>query len=186
MSRSRTLLIVIALALLVGLAVIALRPDEPVAVSNSGSPAFDVRVVKPLLARPLFGLFGVLPSTDLGFDHTSPGAGFSRVGRDRLELNAQGWDLSIETDGDGNVAPGTRLVFTLELGGRDQTLRCRPAVPAIGYLRNSTQAGSDEAGGRFHFELATCENARTGKVIEWPPAPLTVLGSFDRLPVAPG
>ena len=98
---------------------------------------------------------------------------------------AQSWDLSIETDGDGGVAAGTRLLFTLELGGRQQSLRCLPAVPAVGHLHSTAQGGSGEFGGRFRIELATCENAATGREINWPPAPLTVLGSFDRLRGAP-
>jgi hypothetical protein len=36
--------------------------------------------------------------------------------------------------------------------------------------------------GRFLVELAACKNAESGKAIEWPPAPLTVRGSFNGLP----
>jgi hypothetical protein len=184
----RTWPILIALALLACLVVIGSRPDEPVAASiseTSRSPSFEVRVVKPLLARPLFGLlglFGLLPSGDQGFDHASRGAAIGRIGHDRLELSAEGWDLSLEIDGEGRVAPGTRLVFPADLGGRQVKLRCRPAERGIGYLRTTTRAGSDELGGRFLVKLATCENVASGKALEWPPAPLTVLGSFDRLP----
>jgi hypothetical protein len=116
------------------------------------------------------------------FDHTSRGAQTGSVGPDRLELSAEGWDLSIETDGGGRVAPGTRLVFPLGLGGRQVRLRCRPADPGIGHLHTNTRAGSDELDGRFLVEFATCENAESGKAIEWPPAPLTVRGSFEGLP----
>ena len=189
MGGMRTSLIIIvaivALALLAGLVVIGSRPDEPVATSiseTSRSPSFEVHVEKPLSNQPLFGLFGLLPTGDLGFDHVSRGAAIGRVGHDRLELRAEGWDLSIETDGGGRVAPGTRLVFPLVLGGRQVKLDCRPADPATGYLRTTTRAGSGELGGRFLVKLATCENAESGKVIDWPPAPLTVLGTFDRLP----
>jgi hypothetical protein len=118
----------------------------------------------------------------LRFDHTSRGAQIGSVGHDRLELSADGWDLFIETDGEGRVAPGTRLVFPLALGGRQVRLSCRPADRATGYLRTTTRAGSDELGGRFLVELATCKNAESGKAIEWPPAPLTVRGSFEGLP----
>lgn len=188
MSRMKITLIVIAAALLVCLVVIGLRPDKPDAASASETtvgPSFEVRVVKPLSARPLFELLGLLRAGDLGFDHTSPGAEIGRVGRDRLELIAEGWDLSIETDGEGKIASGTRLVFPLDLGGQARRLRCRPAVPAIGYLRSATQAGPVELGSSFSVELATCEIAETGKVIEWPPAPLTVRGNFERLAIAP-
>ena len=57
-------------------------------------------------------------------------------------------------------------------------LDCRPADRATGYLNTTTRAGSDKLGGRFLVELAICKNAESGKTINWPPAPLTVRGSF--------
>jgi hypothetical protein len=78
------------------------------------------------------------------------------------------------------------------------TLRCRPADHEtfrrrvldsmhidrlnVGYLSITTPAGADEFSGHFAVELATCENVQSGKALDWPPAPLTVHGSFDRLP----
>jgi hypothetical protein len=52
----------------------------------------------------------------------------------------------------------------------------------VGYLHATARAGPDVLDGRFLVELATCENAETGKVIKWPPAPLTVRGKFEGLP----
>ncbi len=69
----------------------------------------------------------------------------------------------------------------IELAGKPRRLRCRPAAGATGYL-NTTRVGSDKLNGSFLVELATCENTETGKVIDWPPAPLTVRGSFKELP----
>jgi len=188
----KTSLIIIALALLACLVVLGSRPHEPVAVSapkTSGSPWFEVHVVRPRSALPLFGILPepltkrLLGETgDLGFDHASRGAEIGSVAHDRLALSADGWDLSIETHGEGRIAPGTRLVFPLALGGRQVKLRCRPAAHATGYLRTTPRAGDDEFGGRFLVKLATCENVATGKVIEWPPAPLTVRGRFEGLP----
>jgi hypothetical protein len=188
----KTSLIIIALALLACLVVIGSRPDEPVGASVSGTSrgqSFEVRVVMPPSALPLFGILpepleAQLDGTprELGFDHASRGAEIGSVGHDRLELSADGWDLSIETDGEGRITPGTRLVFPLALGGRQVKLRCRPADRGIGYLRTTTRAGADELGGRFLVELATCENVGSGKTINWPPAPLTVRGSFEGLP----
>ncbi|MDQ3667041.1 MAG: hypothetical protein M3410_10815 [Acidobacteriota bacterium] len=187
----KTSLIIISLALLVCLACLVWlgsRPDEPVAESvsdTSRGPSFEVRVVMPRSGLPLGG---ILPDAlvekldgtprELRFDHTSRGAEIGSVEHDRLELRADGWDLFIETDGEGRIAPGTRLVFPLGLGGRRVRLDCRPADPGIGQLRTTTRAGSDDLGGRFLVELATCKNAESGKAIEWPPAPLTVRGSF--------
>jgi hypothetical protein len=190
----KTSLIVIALALvacLAGLVWLGSRPDEPdetfaESVSDtSRGPSFEVRVVVPRSGLPLGGILPDwlvkkhdLTPRELRFDYTSPGAQIRSVGHDRLELSADGWDLHIETDGDGQVAPGTYLVFPLGLGGRQRRLNCRPADLATGYLSTTTRAGSDELGGRFLVELATSKNAESGKTINWPPAPLTVRGSF--------
>jgi hypothetical protein len=72
--------------------------------------------------------------------------------------NADDWDLFIETDSERRVASGTRLVFPIELGGRQVRLRCRPA--------DGAQAGTNALDGRFLVECATCENAESGKAIE--------------------
>jgi len=194
----KTSLIIISLALftcLVCLVWLGTRPDEadePVAESvadTSRGPSFEVRVIMPRSGLPLGGilpdwLVRKLDGTprELRFDYTSPGAQIVSVEHDRLQLTADGWDLFIETDGEGRVAPGTYLVFPLGLGGRRLRLNCRPADRATGYLRTTTRAGSDELNGRFLVELATCKNAESGKATNWPPAPLTVRGSFAGLP----
>ncbi|MCM3901707.1 MAG: hypothetical protein ND866_08375 [Pyrinomonadaceae bacterium] len=190
----KTSLIIIALALLaclVWLVWLGSRPDEPAETfaesvsKTSREPSFEVRVVMPRSGLPLGG---ILPDSlvkkldgtprELRFDHTSPGAQIGSVEPDRIELRADGWDLLIETDGEGRVAPGTHLVFPLGLGGRRLRLDCRPADRATGYLRTTTRAGFDELGGSFLVELDTCKNAEWGKTTNWPPAALTVLGSF--------
>ena len=194
----KTSLIIIALALLACLVLLGLRQDEPdetIAESvsdTSRGPSFEVRVIMPRSGLPLGG---ILPDalvkkldgtpSELRFDHASRGAQIGSVGPDRLELRADGWDLFIETDGEGRVAPETRLVFPLGLGGRQVRLNCRPADRAAGYLSTTPRAGSDELGGRFLVELATCKNAESGKTTNWPPAPLTVRGSFEGLPHGP-
>jgi hypothetical protein len=180
--------VVALLACLVVLVVIVSRRDQPVAANvldTSRGPAFEVRVVVPRSGLPLGG---ILPDSlvrkldgtprEQRFDHTSRGAQIVSVGHDRLELKADGWDLFIETDGEGRVGTGTRLVFPLALGGRQLRLSCQPVDQASGYLSTTKRAGADELVGRFLVELATCTNAESGKAIEWPPAPLTVSGSF--------
>jgi hypothetical protein len=134
----------------------------------------------------------------LRFNHASRGARIGSVGQNRVELFADGWDLLIETDGEGRVAPGTRLVFPMEMAEVQRTLRCRPADPAVGYLRTTPRAGSGEVDGRldgtFLVEFAKCENAETGKILDteaggnpgdaWPSSPLTLRGRFVA-PVTP-
>ena len=184
----KTALILIALALLACLVVIGSRKDEPVVGASVSEtprgPSFEVYVVRPRPARPLFGILPreleakLLGGVDLEFDNASRGAEVGSVGRDRLELSADGWELLIETNSEGEIAPGTHLVFPVELANKQRTLRCRPADRPSGYLHTSTRAGSDELDGSFLVELATCSIAETGKTIEWPPAPLTVHGNF--------
>jgi len=195
MKKSRKTLIIIAVALLAGivwLVWLASRPDYAVAenvLDTSQGPAFEVHVVVPRGGLPLGG---ILPDSfvrkhnltprELQFDNASPGAKIGSVEHDRLELSADGWELLVETDAEGQVAPATHLVFPTGLGGRQVRLDCRPADRAKGFLRTTTRAGSDELGGRFLVELATCKNADSGKTTNWPPAPLTVRGSFAGVP----
>jgi hypothetical protein len=191
-------LIIIAPALIVGVACLlwlASRPndtDDMIAerLSNtSQGPAFEVRVIVPRSGLPLGGILPdwVLKKYDLTprelqFDQTARGARIVSVGDNRLEISADLWNLLIETDDQGRVAQATRFVFPLKLGGRNIRLSCQPANPATGYLRTTKRAGSDQLGGRFLVELATCKNADSGKTTNWPPAPLTVRGSFANLP----
>ncbi|MEO6393677.1 MAG: hypothetical protein ABIP75_17635 [Pyrinomonadaceae bacterium] len=192
LKRSRVIIAVVALALVSSLVALLVlfrpRPPLPVApnaLDTSHGPAFDLRVEKPRQARPLFG---ILPTKveeklfgggELRFDNTRPGATVVRFSPDRLELRADGWDLSLVTDAAGRVTPETRLLFPIVLGEKQRALRCRPADFARGYLR--TTKGAVVSDGSFVVELAICENAESGKVIEWPPAPLTVRGSFAGL-----
>ena len=183
----KTMLTLIALALLVFLIVLASRPDEPEVASvpdPSRGPSFEVHLVRPFAHRAFFGLgrlVGFDPDGDLWFDHRSRGAEAGRVGHDRLELRAEGWDLLIATDGEGRIAPGTRLVSPMTRDGQ-VLLRCRPADRPVGHLRTTTRADTGELSGSFLVKLSTCENARSGKPIDWPSAPLTVRGSFTGLP----
>lgn len=198
-----------ALAVLVVSVVIrssnALIDDAPQpSTARSETPSFEVRVVKSRMSRPVFG---ILPShlfDEPGvftFDDASPGAALGSVGPERVELRADGWDLTVAADIEGRVAPETYLVFSLHLGGKDQTLRCRPGESgqgpvdrvreALGFAarpREETEAPDfgnlttelTPAGirGRFRVELAVCENATTRQRINWPPGPLTVVGAF--------
>lgn len=192
-----SLIIIVALALLASLVWIVSRPDKPDAASGSDASrgaSFEVQVEKPRMDRFLGGILPtkieekLLGGGELRFDHTSRGAQIGSIRRDRLELRADGWDLLIETDGEGQIAPATRLVFPIEIAEVQYTLRCRPADRPVGYLSTTTRANSDVLDGRFLVELAACVNASTGKIIDteaggnpgdaWPSSPLTLRGSF--------
>lgn len=191
MSAMKKLLIIIALALIAGLVVIGIRSDEPVITRSLDTPPgpwFEVQVTKPRSARPIFG---ILPAAleakmtghgDLGFDSARGGVKIGSVGENYLELSADGWDLVIETDREGNVSPATHLTFPIELANRQLTLRCEPADRPSGYLFSSTREGTDNFDGRFSVKLAVCTNVATGDTLDWPPRPLTVRGSFEGLP----
>ena len=201
----KTALIIVSLGLLACLACLVWlgsRPDEfPESVSGtSGGPAFEVRVERPRMDRPFAGILPTrledkLFGNELRFNQATRGARIGSVGHGRLELSADGWDLLVETDGEGRVAPGTRLVFPIEIAEKLYSLRCRPADPAAGYFRATTRPGSDVVDGRFLVELARCEDAKTGKILDteaganpgdaWPASPLTLRGSFEGLRQSP-
>ena len=186
----KTSLIIIALALVAGLAFLVWlgsRRDDAAAESvldSSQGPAFEVRVIVPRVSRPFAGIlpdwvvakFDGTPGV-LRFDHTSRGAHVGSVGHNRVELKADDWDFFIETDAEGRITPGTRLVFPLALGGRHVKLNCRPQI-ADRLSQHHHARRLRSVRGRFLVELANCKNAESGKEIEWPAAPLTVRGSF--------
>lgn len=204
MKRSLIIVALVLVACVVFLVWFALRPDDPLADSlsdPSAGPVFDVNVEKPRMDRALFGilptkveakLFGV---GELRFGHASRGAKIGNVEHDRLELGADGWDLLIETNGQGAITPGTQLIFPIEIAEKQWTLRCRPADQTVGFLDATKRAGSDVLDGRFVVELAKCEDAKTGKILDteaggnpgdaWPSSPLTLRGRFQGLPLQP-
>jgi hypothetical protein len=193
----KTWLLLLALALLAGLVVLASRPDAPAApkspdtaghAATSHGPSFEVHLYPPRTGLPLFG---ILPDwfvirldgtpRALGFGPATPGATIGTVAPDHLELRAGSWDLTLQTDRQGRIAPGTHLVFPLALGGRHLTLRCLPKGRAAGYLRTTPRPGTGDLDGTFRVKLATCEDAISGETPHWPPDPLTVQGSFTGL-----
>jgi hypothetical protein len=209
------ILLSVALVLLIGLAgliyLISRRNHiiGPSSSDPSGAPSFAVNVERPRMDRPFAG---ILPSGlegylfgELRFDHASRGAKVGRVDPNHIELNAEGWDLLIETDGEGRVTPETRLLFPIEIANVQWTLRCRPASPAVGYLNATKRPSASELktsaesktsevlDGRLLIELARCEDAKTGKTLDteaggnpgdaWPSSPLTLRGSFAGLPL---
>ena len=192
MRGMKILAIIIALALLVGCFVaLRRRRDKPVGPSVSeasrliGGPAFEVQVELPAFnsGRAPWEIPGVILGNDRGprFDQASPGAQVGKIAPDHIELSADGgWDLLIETDGQGRLAQGTHIAFPVKLGGRPLKFNCRPADLTVGYL-HTTRTGSDELEGNFQLEVAICTNAVSGKTAAWPYQPLKVRGSFAGL-----
>lgn len=167
---------------------------------------FEVRIERPRAARPLFGILPDSIEEEMmdgveSFDQTSPGAeldvaelnvaeldlaGPGFAGPGRFEASANGWQLVLQVGGQGRLAAGSQLVFPFAVGGRQVSLRCHPARPPIGFLRAVRSPDSRQIEGSFRIELSDCENAASGRPVDWPPsppfglsrAPLTVAGRF--------
>jgi hypothetical protein len=193
MRNKKILVIIIALALLLACIItLRLRRDTPLGPSVSetsrsiGGPAFEVQVEMPAFnsGRAPWEIPGVIFGYDHGprFDQASPGAMVGKIAPDHIELSADGgWDLLIETDGEGRLAHETHVAFPVKLGGRPLKFICRPADFATGYLHTTTRTGSDEVEGSFQLEVSICKNAASGKTAAWPYQPLRVRGNFAGL-----
>jgi hypothetical protein len=193
MRGKKILWLIIALALLLACIVaLRLRRDKSSGPSVSetarliGGPAFKVQVEMPAFnsGRAPWEIPGALLGYDHGpeFDQASPGAQVGKLAADHLELRADGgWDILIETDGEGRLTQATYVAFPVKLGSRPLTFNCRPADLTAGYLQTTARPGSDELEGSFQLEIAICKNAASGKTAAWPYKPLTVRGNFARL-----
>jgi len=192
MRGKKIFVIIIALALLLaGLVALRLRREKPIGPTVSetarliGGPAFEVQVEMPPFnsGRAPWEIPGALLGYDHGprFDQASPGAQVGKIAPDHIELSADGgWNLLIETDGEGRLAQGTHVAFPVKLGGRPLQFNCRPADLTVGYLR-TTRTASDEFEGDFQLEVAICKNAVSGKAAAWPYHPLKIRGNFAGL-----
>lgn len=118
---------------------------------------------------------------NLGFASSSAGAAVDSVGPGHIELGADGWDLILAFDAEGRLASEVQVVFEFVFEERRRRVRCRPGEPATGTLSINSSTGSNELSGNFDIELDHCEDANTGESIGWPPKPLVLHGSFDRL-----
>ena len=193
MRGKKIMVVIIALALLLaGIVMLRRRGDKPMGLSVSetsqliGGPAFKVRVEMPAFnsGRAPWEIPGVILGYDHGpqFDQASPGAQVGTIAANRIELSADGgWDVLIETDGDGRLTQGTSVAFPVKLGNRPLKFNCRPADLSTGYLHTTARPGSDELDGSFQLEIAICKNVVSGKTAAWPYQPLKVRGSFARL-----
>lgn len=193
MRGKKILVIIVAVALLlVCIVALRLRKDKPPGPSVAetsrliGGPAFEVQVEMPAFnsGRSPWEIPGVILGNDRGprFNQGSPGAQVGKIAPDHIELRADGgWDILIETEGEGRLAQGTHVAFPVKLGGRPLKFNCRPAEPPVGYLDISAPTGSDQLEGSFQLEVANCKNAVSGKTAAWPYKPLKVRGNFAGL-----
>ena len=189
--KSLILIIVVALIILAGVALLLRRrADQTVTarIANAKDGSFFVQVERPILSgRPIWdvprALFGDRDS-ELRFGDQSPGAKFGDARFNHVELKADGWELVIESNGQGEISTGTHLVFTLPLPGRNLRLDCRPSEPADGHFLTTLQTGSDKIDGGFIVLLTRCKNADSGKNTAGLPS-FTLRGGFKGLPQSP-
>jgi len=189
MPAKKRLLIVVALALFLA-AVLPLllrwRNNRLATGSVAGAPdgSFVMQVEKPLFSlrapweipRAIFGD----RDPDLRLTNLSPGAQFGAVTPKRLELAADGgWDLVIESDGQGKVLESTQMTFPISFGGGHFKFKCRHADSGAGYF--NTSAREDRLDGTFLLRLTQCKNVVSGKNTAGLP-PFPVRGSFKGLP----
>ena len=186
----KLLIMIIAVVFLVGGAVLfrwrrdRLRGSQ-VNATNAG-PAFEVTVDAPMLSgRPPWEVPGVLLGlSERGpkIDQASSGAKVTNVGKDRLELIADGgWNISIAVDDQGQLASETHLQFPIKLGNRPLVFDCRPAEHPSGHLITNQSANSEEINGTFMVDVVRCINTKSGKTAAWPYEPLRIRGTFRGL-----
>lgn len=181
-----SLLFVAFLALAVLLTINVYRPDRPLPRIEPGSstePTFRVQIIRPRESLPLGGLippqvFGV--DAKLGFDSAEEGATYT-LAHDHLELLAGDWDLRLYFDGNGRIEPESEVVFDLIFEDQVRRVRCHPRNPAADTLEIAELEESGEFSGWFRVELSECQDAETGETLGWPPKPMLLQGSFDRL-----
>ena len=183
---SRMLALFVGIVIVLSLFFNLYRPDSPlpkIPTGTSSEPTFVVQVIRPWEGLPFGGLLppellGV--DARLGFDSATEGAKY-RIGEERIELSADGWELTLVFDMDGRVTAETEIVFKLVFEDRNRTVRCRPGDLTIGKLKIDKLEETGELSGYFDIELSNCEDAETGKPLGWPPRPFVLHGSFDRL-----
>jgi hypothetical protein len=155
-------------------------------LSLAGAPdgSFVMQVEKPILSlrapwevpRAVFGD----RDPDLRLKQSSPGAKVNVVTPERFELTADGgWDLVIESDGNGRVLQGTRLIFPISYGGGSHIFSCPHVDSNVGYFK--TTARGDKLDGTFLLRLTQCKNFISKKNTSGLP-PFPVRGNFKGLP----
>ena|SRR5215831_5449442 len=191
MRGKKILLIIVGLTLLLAVLGLMLRrrtaQSAIASVASAQDGAFLVQVERPAFSgRPIWevprAIFGDGGDGDLRFGDMTPGAKVEHVDPTRLELSADGgWELVIVSDDQGQVLPGTHLMFSLSLPGRTLKLDCYPANPAVGHFNSKLRTGSDRIDGDFLLKLPACKNAVSRKNTAGLPT-FTVRGGFKGLP----
>jgi hypothetical protein len=190
MRGKKKLLIIMGLALLAGIVTLLFlkwRSNQINILSLAAAPdgSFVMQVEKPILSlrapwevpRAVFGD----RDPDLRLKQTSPGVKFGAVTPQRFELTADGgWDLVIESDGQGRVLEGTRLIFPISYGGASHIFSCPHADSNVGYFK--TTARGDKLDGTFYLRLTQCTNFVSKKKTSGLP-PFPVRGNFKGLPL---
>ena len=177
-------------AILACIQVATYRPDRPVAniaPASSSEPKFVIQVIRPRLGLPLGGIlppkfFGA--DGHLGFSSASNAAKMVSVDATRIKFSAEDWEFLLVFDANGKATAETEIVFNLLFEDKVRRVRCRPRQSPVATV-NLVKLSSGERAGTFDIELPHCEDAKTGVPLGWPPRPLILHGSFDRLVIGP-
>lgn len=164
------------------------RPDAPIATIVPGSspaPSFVVQIIRPREGLPVGGLlppqlFGI--DAELEFDSDSIDPYFA-LHNHLLELTGGNWELRLVCDAEGQIQSESEIVFDLNFEDQMRRVRCKPGNLPVGTFQK-IEITPNEFSGDFEIELPICEDAETGQSLGWPPKPLLLRGSFDRLPMA--
>lgn len=187
---------VVGLGLVVLLLLTVYRADPPrplVEPGSSAGPTFFVQVLRPALGLPLGGvvppgLFGV--DSELGFDGSRSDAsiewrGDTSPGEGELVMTADDWEVVVAIDQDGRLnLSETEAIFSFTFEERRVRVVAWPTEQARGRCQVEWLDGGRELGGMFEVELQKCVDSETGLSLGWPPSPLVLRGSFDRIPVS--
>ena len=187
MTGKKVLIVIVALVLLLAVLVLIIgrrrHQLNTVSVADARDGSFVMQVEKPLFSlrapwevpRAIFGD----RDSDLRISNMSPGVQLGSVTPKRFELSADGgWDLVIESDGEGRVLEGTRLVFPISFGGGQFKFNCRHIDSKTGHF--TTTPRGDKLDGDFLLQLTQCKNVKSGKNASGLPL-FPVRGSFKGL-----
>ena len=173
----------------ISLLIVFTRPDKPQPFIASGSSTgenFSVQVIRPRTGLPIAGLlppklFGLDES--LSFDAQTSNA-TCRIGpNDRLEFSADKWSLVLQLNQGGRISPQSFIEFEMIFEDELTKVRCRPKTQGDSFFESEVNH-QQELSGRFQLQLERCVERGTGNELEWPPSPLILRGSFDRIPLS--
>lgn len=171
----------------IALALIALVGcgSESSSGTSSGDESFDRDPGGSL------GDFRVEDSFGAAFDESSTGARIGWARASMIDLRADGYRISIDARNLPETGPGvtTELGFnnttwsrSLDVDGRATSVSCKPGDPEQGRFERTSLSDAGISGS-FEVEFVRCTHGMTGQAVEVDGLPVTVIGTFEDLPL---